>query len=270
MYYRLPYPHDPILLALTICACLIILPLSEAAKNYASRENKNTRTVSCSPYKGTGAYREVCSFVGNGFENGTVYLPSAAKGEVFIGAPGDVPYVYMGGFVPDAVDAGWQYSPTYDNWAPIINAKGVFTLCEDVSPQCSRVPGGTTVQMSFQINQDDQTVSLSWTCNSCNGQFTLTSKNTVKVDINNCLVKRITSIAQDKENFGTGSNITNVQWSGCMLGPSPADAQQWDGSSVSNYINYPDKTVIQVGFQDPSDETDAVILDEGTEKIIIS
>eukprot|EP01114_Cavostelium_apophysatum_P008689 TRINITY_DN2139_c0_g1_i2.p1 TRINITY_DN2139_c0_g1~~TRINITY_DN2139_c0_g1_i2.p1 ORF type:complete len:164 (+),score=31.14 TRINITY_DN2139_c0_g1_i2:366-857(+) len=163
----------------------------------------------------------------------------------------------MGGFVPTPVDAGFQYSADYDNWAGVINAKGHYSECSS----CARIPGGTTVDFEFSVDGDSQTVTLSWNCDGCSGPNTVTSPQ-LTVDTSNCLVKRITSMAQSSENFSTGSNITNVQWSNCMLGQSSSTAQEWSADVVSAYINYPDENVIQVNFQDQSDETDYIFLDE--------
>jgi len=216
----------------------------------------------CSPYPGTGAYREVCSEIGYGFESAAVYLPSAAKGEIYIGEQGDTPFIYMGGYVPTAVDAGFIYSATYDNWAPFISAEKTWTLCEDIHPHCKRIPGGTSIWIAFEANQQNQTVGLYWDCDTCTGTLSFSSKNQIDVQVSQSVLKRITSIAQSHQNFGTGSNITNVQWTDCQIGMSLVDESSWDSSSTGAFVNYPDKNVVQVYWEDQSDETDNILLIE--------
>lgn len=219
----------------------------------------------------TGPYRRVWSTPGFSWMSATVYLPSKATvpPEVGIGAAqvGDTCFVYAGGWgsAGQAVDAGFQYSNTYDNWALFLKYQG---LPEKVLSPDIRFLGGSSVQLTFEIPNDDELL-LTATGQRNDGQSGPLSLHLSAADGvggwsaagGAQILKRMTSIGQNVQSFSTGSFLTNVEWSTVQIGTSAANAIPWLSAQTGGQCMYPnDGTTVTVNFVTEAQETDNIRL----------
>jgi Tfp pilus assembly protein PilZ len=160
---------------------------------------------------GSGPYRRVHSKLGYSWMSSYVYLPGGTEIEMKNVTSGDTGHIYSGGNSNDntAVDAGFQYSQTYDNWAPFIHTHGKY-YNTDV-----RFKVGQDAFLKFYVPQDGQ-VALYVAGYATDGSkvsrtIAAASSGWTSNGTGNNL-KRLTTIAQkvDSENFTTGSHIKNV------------------------------------------------------------
>ncbi|WP_229525767.1 hypothetical protein [Paenibacillus farraposensis] len=165
-----------------------------------------------------GAYRGVYSHIGYAWATTRIHLPS--KKEIYENPSkytSSTGYVYMGGWgnTNNAVDAGLQHSPKFNDWAPFLLIEGnggrlTFT---------PRFEGDQDIQMKFYVPSDG-VVALVISGHDISGTkvtktFTGPAPGWTSTGNGN-LIKRMTSMAQiqDHENYRDGSYIKNVAWYG--------------------------------------------------------
>lgn len=213
---------------------------------------------------GTGPYRRVSSNAGTKsqpytYMETTVTLPSKSN----IKENGkDTAYVYIGGSGNGTeIDAGLQHSPTYDNWAPIINCNSVYSHPSDTD----RFKGGQTVKMVFYVSADNKVVlQVSGTTDKGQYKTITTYCNTAtgwKANGIGNTMKRVTSIGQSPENLSSGSYILGVKWANSYIGTT-SSKHQWlaNDTLASGSICYPNKTKVTVNYVNAGEETVSIDL----------
>lgn len=216
------------------------------------------------PFPGTGPYRRVYSDTGASYLSVSVFLPGAAQVSM---NGSDTAYVYVGGWGANgagAVDAGFQYSPTFNNWALFAAGVGVGRI--NYGTSATRMAANQTVRLSFGVTQAGTNVNLTVqaTGTQINGAGLVTQSLTLanvagwSVGGQHTL-KRMTSIAQvGGDNFTSGSRISGVAWTNAVIGLDAASATTWTGGGAQNYPVSP--AVVSVNFIDAANETDAISL----------
>lgn len=236
--------------------------------------------------KQTGPFHAVYSMPGYSFEEADVYLPSdrVRPPEIFVHRPGstDTVYVYLGGqsSTGGAVDAGFQHSPSRDNWA-------LFIICEGFSFHVSsgaRFAAGQTARLRFFVPADNY-VAVSATGRDVDGRQVT---RTVVLDVSRYpsteppaplgrggepthftwtasgqgdILKRMTSIAQHRQSWTTQSFIKGIHWTNVRIGTSGEDLHRWRSADQSEDVDWPDTTHIVVDERTPDDETVDILLD---------
>jgi hypothetical protein len=209
-----------------------------------------------------------------------VYLPGASQITIASGTS-DTPYVYTGGWGSltgnGAVDAGFQYSPTYHNWALFESGAGYsqtgptngdrFQANETVSLSFAVVASGTAGIVDLIVTASGYDAGNSSNGYVGNGQY-ITENVTLAVSTanqgwsvgsnNQNTLKRMTSIGQKPENLTDGSSITGVVWSDVVLGQTASDAKAWSGGGSQSYPGTPG--VVTVNYVDGADQTDNINL----------
>jgi len=219
----------------------------------------------------TGPYRRVWSQPGFSWMTATIFLPSknAAPPDIAIGAgeTGDTPFVYTGGWGTggQAVDAGFQYSPTFDNWALFLKFQG---KPEKVANPDTRFVGGNPVQLTFEVTEDNVLLVTAEGVRQDGNPAPITVQLTPAEGVvgwpasgDGVILKRMTSIGQMPENLGSGTFLNNVHWQGAKIGTSAEDAVSWLADQTGGHCMHPNngQTVV-VAFVDDSEETDNIRL----------
>ena len=179
----------------------------------------------------------------------------------------DTAYVYVGGWGNNgagAVDAGFQYSPTFNNWSLFAAGVGVGRI--NYGTSATRMAASQTVRLSFAVTQAGTNVNLTVqaTGTQINGAGLVTQSLTLAnvagwTPGGQNTLKRMTSIAQvGGDNFTSGSRISGVAWTNAVIGLDAASATTWTGGGVQNYPVSP--AVVSVNFIDAANETDAISL----------
>ena len=110
------------------------------------------------PFPGTGPYRRVYSDTGASYLSVSVFLPGATQVAM---SGSDTAYVYVGGWGANgagAVDAGFQYSPTFNNWSLFAAGVGVGRI--NYGTSATRMAANQAVQLSFAVTQAGTNVNL--------------------------------------------------------------------------------------------------------------
>lgn len=215
-------------------------------------------------YPGTGPYRRVYSDTGASYLSVSVFLPGSPQVSM---SGSDTAYVYVGGWGASgagAVDAGFQYSPTFNNWS--LFAAGVGVGRVNYGSSSTRMAANQTVQLSFAVTQSGTNVNL--TVQATGTQINGAGLVTQSLSLANVAgwspggqntLKRMTSIAQaGGDNFTSGSWISGVAWSNAVIGLNAASASTWTGGGVQNYPTSP--AVVSVNYVNAANETDAISL----------
>jgi hypothetical protein len=219
----------------------------------------------------TGPYRRVFSQPGYGWLAASIYLPG---GDELRESPGtnDTVYVYAGGWggprgggsgTPgsgDAVDAGFQHSPRYDDWALFVFAEGRIHAAD---PQ--RCRAGQEVLLQFTVPADDQVLVLATGYTLDGGEETRRLQVALRPQSGwrpggaGIILKRMTSIAQQPQDFQTGSFLRSVRWRSSRIGTSEAAARPWTATETGGYCSYPrDRVTVQ--YVSAGEETDGIQL----------
>lgn len=213
-----------------------------------------------------GPYRRVFSKSGYSYYSGSVYLPSDSEvedGSIPGQGNGDTAYIYTGGrsSTGTEVDAGFQHGETYDDWALFIKPSDNSNNKQN-GPRFS---AGQHVDIEFSVPQDGK-VSLKAT-GIVRGESIRTSHTLItdasgfKANGTGNILKRLTSIAQTTENYGSGSFVKNVKWYNSKIGTSKNNATQWLANQTDGYCIYPsDKNVVHVNYVNAGEETVSIIL----------
>lgn len=188
-----------------------------------------------------------------------VYLPGGKDISYKKGSK-DTGYVYIGGSNGAEVDAGFQHSPTQDNWSPFISVNKVRP---DTGITNVRFKNNQEVFMKFYVTSDNN-VELNVTGTDVDGvkrTITLTAKASGwKKSGNGNLLKRVTSIAQvNGDNFQSGSYIKNVRWSQARIGASSTSNALWSGTHTKEFISHKNP-YISVQYVNQSEETVSINL----------
>lgn len=215
-------------------------------------------------FPGTGPYRRVYSDTGASYLSVSVFLPGSAQVSM---SGSDTAYVYVGGWGASgagAVDAGFQYSPTFNNWS--LFAAGVGVGRVNYGSSSTRMAANQTVQLSFAVTQSGTNVNL--TVQATGTQINGAGLVTQSVSLANVAgwspggqntLKRMTSIAQaGGDNFTSGSRISGVAWTNAVIGLNAASASTWAGGGAQNYPTSP--AVVSVSYVNAANETDAISL----------
>jgi hypothetical protein len=224
-------------------------------------------TEAASEHRGTGPYRRIWSQQGFSAVRATVFLPGIAQGGVSYSQSGDTAFVYAGGWGngDQALDAGFMHNPGTDTWSLFIKFGGnPEYLGSDPS---TRLKPGQSVTFTFWVPNDG---SLRVEC-SGNAVKVLDAANqndlgylTLAVQYDGAsgfpqsgsgvVLKRMTSIAQDSENFGCGSKLIGVEWSDVMIGTDPSALAPWSIVAPGGTMRY-SESVVEVDYQSDSHET---------------
>ena len=214
-------------------------------------------------YKGTGPYRRVYADTGYAYMSAEVYLPSAPA----IRTTGsDTPYVYTGGWGANgdnATDAGFQYSPTYNDWSLFISVSGVGGYLGYNGP---RLEAGQAVSLQFDAVSNGSTATLQVFATGVDVYGETVTQSLSVADVPNWAnaandtLKRMTSIAEaNGDNFTDGSFIDGVHWYDTTIGTSAASAQTWLGAETGGYQSYT-SSVVSVQYVSATEETDSITL----------
>lgn len=233
-------------------------------------------SVTPTPTGGSGPYRRVYSKPGYAWQQSKVHLSTSANistgREINIMdiSTGETAFTYAGGWgdLGGAVDAGFQYSSTNDDWALFIRYE---------------VPGSGSLQhaatgVRFRANQD---VSLKFLVMSNNNVQTVASglsiagKSQTLTVIQNMdpsfgwhlngsgnVLKRMTSIGQSPpEDLTTGSYHKKVHWYNSVIGLSSTNNHVWISADSGGAHSYPNATVSSgLPIVSPAEETDNIII----------
>ena len=215
-------------------------------------------------FPGTGPYRRVYSDTGASYLSVSVFLPGSAQVSM---SGSDTAYVYVGGWGASgagAVDAGFQYSPTFNNWS--LFAAGVGVGRVNYGSSSTRMAANQAVQLSFAVTRSGTTVNL--TVQATGTQINGAGRVTQSLTLANVAgwspggqntLKRMTSIAQvGGDNFTSGSRISGVAWTNAVIGLDAASATTWTGGGFQNYPTSP--AVVSVNYVNAANETDAISL----------
>lgn len=171
------------------------------------------------------------------------------------------------------MDAGFQYSPTHDNWSLFIMAEGFGY----VGYNGKRFKSDQDVRLKFYVPADN-CVAVSASGLDEDGRPT---SETLVLDISKYpstghapagragqptrfgwsahggsnVLKRLTSIAQKAQAFDTRSYTRGIRWSGVRLGTSPRQNRPWSEGDTGEKFDWPDRQHIVVRTQSADDET---------------
>lgn len=207
--------------------------------------SEGTRASGAGILAAGGPYRRIKSITGYSWFSAYVHLAGGEEIEIKQSL-GDTAYVYTGGTGSTGVevDAGLQYSQTYDNWAFYMKVG-------------SGKPYTTTPR--FKANQDafikfyvpsDEKVTLSVTAYD-----TSNTKKTISYTMDatgfnqngsDCRIKRCTTIAQTNQNFSSGSWYENAHWYSCKIGTGSTSNHTWAKTDIYQTTSYPDSTHVVV------------------------
>ncbi|OXT14907.1 hypothetical protein B9K06_23760 [Bacillus sp. OG2] len=207
----------------------------------------------------TGPYRKVAAKPGYSWMSTYVYLPGGS--DIKYGNSTDTGYAYVGGSHGGTeVDAGFQHSPTYDNWSPFVGVNGSRP---ESGKTDVRFKSNQEVFMKFYVSSDNK-VALQVT-----GIDTKGIKQTITLDAtangwtksgSGNELKRVTSIAQTGgTNFQTGSYMKNVRWFDAKIGTSSTNNSNWSGTHTAEFITF-QKPYVSVSYVNQSEETVSINL----------
>jgi len=215
-------------------------------------------------FPGTGPYRRVYSDTGASYLSVSVFLPGSTQVAM---SGSDTAYVYVGGWGANgagAVDAGFQYSPTFNNWSLFAAGVGVGRI--NYGTSSTRMAANQTVRLSFAVTQAGTNVNL--TVQATGTQINGAGLVTQSLALANVAgwtpggqntLKRMTSIAQvGGDNFTSGSRISGVAWTNAVIGLDAASATTWTGGGAQDYPIAP--AVVSVNYLNAANETDAISL----------
>jgi hypothetical protein len=228
-------------------------------------------------FSGSGPYREVVSTCNSRGDQSVVALQ--CNDTTFMTFPlYETAYTYLGGFSSYgyAVDAGLQYSQTYQNWALFIRV-GTSQVSFPTRLRCNQ-----TASIHFEAASSTllEATALGY---STTGHYQLFSLvfgvygyEGWSEACNRCVSKRVTSIGQSppyNDDFFSGSyfgydffnGTGSVAWSyshvGFLLANGTHIFYPWTAQYTGGYITYPfDPTRMYVYYIDPADETDGIDL----------
>ena len=215
-------------------------------------------------FPGTGPYRRVYSDTGASYLSVSVFLPGSSQVAM---SGSDTAYVYVGGWGASgagAVDAGFQYSPTFNNWSLFAAGVGVGRI--NYGTSATRMAANQTVLLSFAVTQSGTNVNL--TVQATGTQINGAGLVTQSLALSNVAgwspggqntLKRMTSIAQSGgDNFTSGSRIAGVAWTNAVIGLDAASAVAWTGGGAQSYPTTPG--VVSVQYTNAANEIDAINL----------
>ena len=214
---------------------------------------------------GTGPNRRVYANTGYDYMSASVTLPSASQVQM---NDGDTAYIYTGGWGTNGstpVDAGFQYSPTYNDWSLFEDVSGIG----DYVPGGLRYKAGQTMTLSFGVSAvSGSSATLQVIANGINVDGTQVQEQVSVPKVPNWAagsdtLKRMTSIAQaDGDDFTDGSFNDDVHWFNSDIGTSSSNAVSWLASETGGYQSYT-SSVVSVSYVNAGNETDSINLTGG-------
>ena len=174
------------------------------------------------------------------------------KPEVRMAHLGDVAFIYTGGWGVQggSVDAGFQYSTTFDNWTLFVSAEKVGFA----GFPATRFAAGQTVQLKFYIPQGHR-IAINAVGRGANGEAL---NQTLVVDLpqgfewrsdgKGIILKRVTSIAQQGKNNLSGSRLLGVRWQDLRVGLGQ-DTHPWWPQDNQSTCRVPDEFRVKVQSQ---------------------
>ena len=209
------------------------------------------------PFPGTGPYHRVYSTVpssasspGFSYESASVFLQDNTQIQTS-DADASTAYLYMGGWGSTgkggAVDAGFQYSSKFNNWAVFVLRDKGFRRERWAFPM--RFAPHQTAFMSFSVPQDNQ-ITITWTAVPEGKsepeafEVTLDADKTGgwRPDGKGCVLKRMTTIGQKPEQLDAPYWHQNAIWTDCKIGTNKEDARLWSETSLGGVENYPENS----------------------------
>lgn len=183
--------------------------------------------------------------------------------------------VYSGGWSPsgNSVDGGFQYSPTYDNWALFVKEQGQ----NQVDASTARYDCGQDIFLQFYPSSPGNvTAAANGYVSGVLQQLSVTAAATSDwtPEGTNVVLKRMTTIAQTTQTFNDGTYfeydlinaVPMAHWYNSRLGYYSDSSlswpdQVWDAASTGGYQSWPDdSTRIIVNYVNSSEETDGLDL----------
>ncbi|MFY0573526.1 hypothetical protein ACN28S_03405 [Cystobacter fuscus] len=235
-------------------------PDGAASKRFEAGTSVSKALAAPSCTSTTGPYRRVYSNASYSWLSTYVHLPgtTAEIKEYNVNGSGDTAYVYSGGWGAngDVVDAGFQHSPTYDNWSAIITVNG------NPLSYSPRFLSNQDVNLKFYVPSNGQ-VALSVTGYDTTGTKTTLTQVRAAAGFSSSggnILKRVTSIGQSVQGMYTGSYVKNVHWYNSYIGTSSTSNHAWLAADTGGYCSYPDSTKVQVNFVNAGEETDNIVL----------
>lgn len=244
-------------------------------------------------FSGTGPYRRLITKPGYSYTAGTVFLPCTAT---HLDPKFEVAFAYVGGWgvgsAGKAVDAGFQRSNLYDNYAAFINAQGFPQISKEPRFKCGhsvdfRFYAASDTELRFWakgLTENDRVepvearlthpANYGWPANGGGPIEGIVLKRMTTIgqnDATNALPKGVEWDA-DGSYFGVDrSGRPLVRWSNLVVGRvdgkgDPVDIVPWnyehmDESARMGTFNYPnDPLVIQFTCTGCTDEIDAINL----------
>ncbi len=222
---------------------------------------------------GTGAYRRVYSDPGYSEILVSVFLPSQPSN--LQGAPNGTGYIYTGGFgvTGDGIDAGFQYSFINDYYS-LFTRDAATDMQNQIPADGAPFQSNQTVDLHFYtLSASAQTVVCATGYDTANNYTRHCAIDDVPAgewpsDGSGVRVKRMTTIAQDYDDFASGwyfgydpiNQLPQIQWSNAQLASSSQSLATWpDGNG--GFQNYPDdSTKVIVSFTNYANETDGIDL----------
>ena len=219
----------------------------------------------------TGPFRRVWSVMGYSWMSADIYLPSAAHSEIGYGpAGGEAAYVYSGGWGAngEAADAGFQHNSRTDNWSLFIKYQSSGMEFDVTDP---RFDSGQVVNFTFFVPADGvlRAVATGTTLDGTRQTLTLDYSDPDNVSGwsaagDGQILKRMTSIAQTQEDFGSGTFLHNVQWRNAQIGTPTGAKIPWFSAQTGGQCLHPSAAaapgVITVDFLDQANEIDHISL----------
>ena len=205
------------------------------------------------PFDGTGPYRRIATKKGLRFTTMRcqVHLPGGEAtpdiDALPLGARKDAAHVYLGAMskIGAPIDAGFQHSPTHDNWAPVlIGARHGQQVRSEDPLQFQRYRSNQVVTVELEI-LDDQ-VRCTYDGIAMDGshqRFTATLAlpgQSWNSSGNNISLKRTVSIAQPlgRQSFNNGSFICGVEYLETLVGRK-GDLRPLEDSDIVQIQNHP-------------------------------
>jgi hypothetical protein len=218
------------------------------------------------------------------------FLPSKTQGDIkYFNASTETAYIYSGGWSLTAqgtgIDAGFQHSPTFDNWTPfirlenaayIIGYQGILNGVQVSAPR--RFKGNSWASLDFKVGVNQVVLSTwGWLDNAAPLAFWehwWQNQLVVVVDLPpvilwsstlDVVLKRMTSMAQNQGFTRNGAYIRNSQWTDIKVSQNAGNPIPWTSAqspSVGWRCGFPANNVSFSGvtITAPINETIAVNL----------
>jgi hypothetical protein len=196
----------------------------------------------------TGPYRRIHSAVGK-WGIGTVRLIIPGAAEISVNPAAESAYVMLGGWGANggAVDAGFLFSPAFNDWTLFIDTE---LADDDIYDTGFRFLANQNITNWRFWSGPNMATVMAYGCPSPRTPGPCTNRKLVRRDLppgwgwnypgTGMVLKQTTSIAQATQNFSSGAYLRNVNWYGPAqaAGLPPAWHTMTEGD-VGGYCSWP-------------------------------